>query len=98
MAAKLPSSGNTNANTSKDHNTKGMLVGIHAEWNDLLGKQVQVRLGGRIIRTGYVEAVTVAADALWIAAEGVEPRVLYEKARGHTMLPVSGQAAGEHQH
>jgi hypothetical protein len=64
-------------------------MGNHAEWNDLVGRQVQVRQAGSTIRTGYVEAVTDAADVLWIAAHGVEPRALYEKAQGHIVLPLS---------
>ncbi|NKX56667.1 hypothetical protein [Arthrobacter mobilis] len=64
-------------------------MGIRAEWNDLAGLQVQIQKDGRTIRTGQVETVTAAADALWIAAHGIEPRALYEKAQGHTVLPVS---------
>lgn len=60
-----------------------------AAWDDLPGHEVHILKDGRVIRTGYVEAVTVAADALWIAAEGVEARALYEKARGHVALPIS---------
>ncbi|MEV8147448.1 hypothetical protein AB0O52_04775 [Arthrobacter sp. NPDC080073] len=78
---------------SKILTTKGILVGNDAGWSDLFGRKVQVHKDGRTVRTGYVEAVTVAADALWIAAEGVEPRALYEKAQGYTILPVSGQEA-----
>lgn len=66
-------------------------MGNHGEWNDLVGCQVQIQKDGRTIRTGHVEAVTVAADALWIEAYGAEPRALYEKAQGHQVLPVSGQ-------
>ena len=64
-------------------------MGNPAEWSDLVGRQVQVQQDGRTIRTGYVEAVTAAADALWIAAHGIERRSLYEKAQGHTVLPVT---------
>ncbi|MFE4078704.1 hypothetical protein [Paenarthrobacter sp. YIM B13468] len=60
-----------------------------AAWDELPGHEVHILKDGRVIRTGYVEAVTVAADALWIAAEGVEARALYEKARGHVVLPIS---------
>jgi hypothetical protein len=63
----------------------------HAEWKDLLGRQVRIQKDGHTIRTGQVEAVTVAADALWIAAHGIETRALYEKKQGHIVLPVSEQ-------
>ncbi|GAA1787266.1 hypothetical protein GCM10009712_38380 [Pseudarthrobacter sulfonivorans] len=61
----------------------------HTEWNDLVGRMVQVQKNGHTIRTGQVEAVTVTADALWIRAVGAEPRALYEKAEGHKVLPIS---------
>jgi hypothetical protein len=67
-------------------------MGNHAEWNDLIGQEVRIQKDGRTIRTGRVDAVSVAGDTLWIAAHGVEPRSLYEKAQGHTVLPVSEQA------
>ncbi|MDR6507615.1 hypothetical protein J2805_003322 [Arthrobacter oryzae] len=35
-----------------------------ADWNELVGLEVHVLKNGRVIRTGYVEAVTMAADAL----------------------------------
>ena len=63
-------------------------MGDPADWKDLAGRQVQVQKEGRTIRTGYVEDVAVTADALWLEAYGVEPRTLYEKARGYTALPV----------
>ena len=77
--------------SSIDRNTKGIVMGNHAEWNELVGRQVRIQHHGRTIRTGYVEEVTEAADALWIAAHGIERRALYEKAQGHTVLPVPEQ-------
>ena len=68
-------------------------MGNHPNWEELVGRQVHVRKDGRIIRTGYVDAVTYAADAVWIQAYGAEPRALYEKARGHAVLPASDPAA-----
>lgn len=58
-------------------------------WKYLAGRQVKVLVEGRTLRTGYVKDVTVAADPLWLEADGVEPRALYEKAQGHAVLPVS---------
>jgi len=59
-------------------------------WNDLAGRAVQIRKDGRIIRNGYVEAVTPAADILWLGVYGAEPRALFEKAEGYTVWPVPG--------
>lgn len=69
-------------------------MGNHPRWEDLVGLWVHVRKGGRIIRTGQVDAVTFAADALWIQAHGAEPRALYEKAQGHSVLPVPVPTSG----
>lgn len=63
-----------------------------SNWKDLAGQQVRVQKEGRTIRTGYVKDVAVSADALWIEADGVEPRALYEKAQGHVVLPVTRAA------
>jgi hypothetical protein len=73
-------------------------MGSHEEWNDLVGRRVQIQHHGRTIRTGYVDAVTEAADALWIAAHGVERRTLYEKAQGHTVLPVPEHEGADRGH
>jgi hypothetical protein len=55
-------------------------------WANLVGCWVQVHKDGRLVRTGYVDAVTESADALWIAAYGCEGRAMYEKAQGHAIL------------
>jgi hypothetical protein len=75
--------------TSTNRNTKGIIMGNPAEWNEMVGQLVQIQHHGRTIRIGYIEGVTEAADALWIAAYGIEGRALYEKAQGHTVLPVT---------
>ena len=33
-------------------NMKGIVMGNHAEWSDLVGRQVQIQKDGRTIRTG----------------------------------------------
>ena len=73
-------------------------MGHRGEWNDLVGRQVEVQQHGRTIRTGRVEAMTAAADALWVAAHGVEPRALYEKAQGYTFLPVFEHEGASHEY
>jgi hypothetical protein len=69
-----------------------------AKWNDLVGRLVQVQHRGRTIRTGYVEEVTEGADALWIEAHGIDGRALYEKAQGHTVLPVTEHERADRGH
>lgn len=57
-------------------------------WDDLVGLHVRIQKGGRTVRTGHVEAVTATADALWVSAQGLDSRTLYEKAEGYTVLPL----------
>jgi hypothetical protein len=59
-------------------------------WNDLLGQQVQIHKHGRFIRSGYVEDVTYAGDALWLQGHGADPRMLYLKADGFVPEVLSG--------
>ena len=60
-----------------------------ADWKDLAGRRVQVQKEGRIIRTGRVKDIAVTADVLWLEADGVEPRALYDKSLGYRILPIS---------
>ncbi|MGF9660884.1 hypothetical protein AAIH25_03325 [Arthrobacter crystallopoietes] len=59
------------------------------DWNDLIGQWVQILKDGGIVRTGYVEDVTHAADALWLQGHGAEPRRLFLKADGFTAKAIS---------
>ena len=66
---------------------------INTDWKGLLGQQVHVQKDGKVIRTGYVEDVVDSADILWLEADGVKQRALFERAQGYTILPVSGALA-----
>ncbi|MET3923125.1 hypothetical protein [Arthrobacter sp. UYEF20] len=62
--------------------------GTEHEWNNLIGRPVQVWKNGHLIRTGYVDDVAQAAGALWLEGHGVEGRALYQKADGYSAKPV----------
>lgn len=66
---------------NKNCDTKGSSMGDHADCKELVGRQVQVQIEGRTIRTGYVEDVADTADALWLEAYGVQPRPCMKKRR-----------------
>ena len=70
-------------------------MGDHADWKDLAGRHIQVQKEGRTIRTGYVRDVTVTGDAFWLEADGADPRTLYEKAQGYTVLPIQPSEASK---
>jgi hypothetical protein len=58
-------------------------------WTNLAGRAVQIRKDGLIVRSGHVDAVTPAADVLWLGVHGADPRALFEKAEGYTAWPVA---------
>ncbi len=73
-------------------------MGNHANWRDLAGRQVEVRKEGQIIRTGYVVDVAFSTDILWLEADGVNQRALFEKAMGYTICPSPTSPGASHEH
>jgi hypothetical protein len=63
-----------------------------SNWKDFIGQQVQICKNNTTVRVGYVEAVTHAADALWLQGYGVDPRMLYAKADGFSVKALSTRA------
>ena len=55
------------------------------DWADLHGEHVQIRQQGRKVRHGRVDAVTADASVLWIEANGLFLRTLFEKSQGYTV-------------
>ena len=52
----------------------------YSQWNALIGARVEIRHHGIVIRNGTVDAATDDSSVLWVAAEGVQPRTMYEAA------------------
>jgi nucleoid-associated protein YgaU len=55
------------------------------EWLPLAGEFVEVRLDEQLIRSGWVDAVTSDGEILWIAAQGAEPRTMFERSQCFTV-------------
>ena len=53
------------------------------DWSTLTGAWVEMRLDGCPVRLGYVEEVMPDSSVLWIAADGVHTRTLFEAASGY---------------
>ncbi|WP_336715251.1 hypothetical protein [Arthrobacter sp. USHLN218] len=53
------------------------------DWQEILDQWVQIRKDGRVVRTGYVDAVTDRADILWLRGHGAQQRQLFEKTEGY---------------
>ncbi len=53
------------------------------DWLPLTGETVQIRINGRAVRTGLVDAVTTDNQILWLASDGVHQRRMISKADGY---------------
>lgn len=55
------------------------------EWSMLVGAVVDVRREGVFVRTGLVEDTTPSGDTAWIAADGLDRRIMIEKSAGYDL-------------
>lgn len=58
------------------------------DWTKLVGKRVELRKGGQVVRTGFVKDVLDSADVLWLEAERFRQRTLIDKSMGFTIRPM----------
>jgi ribosome maturation factor RimP len=56
---------------------------LQPDWQRAVGQHVEVQLNGKIIRAGTVEAVMPDDSILWISADGVDTREMFEKVDGN---------------
>lgn len=54
-----------------------------SEWHRLVGKRVTVWKGGKFLRIGVVEMAATSGTTAWIAADGIEARMMIEKDAGY---------------
>ncbi|WP_309076174.1 hypothetical protein [Paenarthrobacter sp.] len=57
--------------------------GLRADWAQLNGHTVEVWLMGRHVLTGVVEQAADDDSVLWIAADGLSTRKLFDKSTGY---------------
>lgn len=55
---------------------------LQPDWQRALGQYVEIRLKGKTVRTGTVDAVMPDNSILWISAEVPCPRQMVERADG----------------
>ena len=55
------------------------------EWQLLIGMLVEVRRNGMLLGVGLVDNATASGDVAWIAADGINPRYMVEKAGGYEL-------------
>lgn len=71
-----------------------MTVYKHEDWNHLINTPVEIRQHGQTIRTGIVDSAMPDSSALWIAAEAIHPRQIYEAALGYEVWVVPQELSG----
>ncbi len=59
------------------------------DWPQLVGKQVELRFGGMVVRTGEVEEATADSSVLWLRFDGNHGRQMVARTDGYEILPVS---------
>lgn len=55
------------------------------DWQFLVGCEVDVRRGRRLLRTGTIDAATDDGNIVWLSSQGVQQRRLLTKADGHDL-------------
>lgn len=60
-----------------------MQIHLLQDWRLGLGHYVEVKRNGRTTRTGMVDEVMSDGSILWLAAAGVDPREMVERAGGN---------------
>lgn len=63
-------------------------------WFALVGARVEIRNGGRTVRAGTVEDAMPDSSVLWLAADGNQPRALYEAAEGYEAWTEPNESEG----
>jgi hypothetical protein len=76
--------------------TQGRQVNVEkrSNWDQLVDALVEIRLEGRVIRTGFVDAAMPDSSHVWIAADGVSGRQLFDAADGYEVWVTPQQLTG----
>ena len=58
-------------------------LGLRADWARLAGRSVEVWLQGERVAAGVVDQAAADGSVLWIAAEGISTRRIFDKSSGY---------------
>ena len=58
-------------------------LGLRADWARLPGRSVEVWLKGECVASGVVDQAAEDGSVLWIAAEGITTRRIFDKSSGY---------------
>ncbi|UTT69189.1 hypothetical protein NMQ03_18665 [Arthrobacter sp. DNA4] len=59
------------------------VLGLRADWARLTGRSVEVWLHGEHVASGVVDQASEDGSVLWIAAEGISTRRIFDKSSGY---------------
>ena len=68
---------------TKDASTAKKSLGLRADWARLPGHSVEVWLLGEHVASGLVDQAAEDDSVLWIAAEGISTRRIFDKSSGY---------------
>ncbi|UKA70723.1 hypothetical protein [Arthrobacter sp. FW306-06-A] len=63
--------------------SSGKVLGLRSDWARLPGRSVEVWLLGEHVATGVVDQAAEDGSVLWIAAEGISTRRIFDKSSGY---------------
>ena len=63
--------------------TSKKTLGLRADWARLPGRSVEVWLQGERVASGVVDQAAEDGSVLWIAAEGISTRRIFDKSSGY---------------
>ncbi|MDQ0767505.1 hypothetical protein QF031_000254 [Pseudarthrobacter defluvii] len=63
--------------------TSKKALGLRADWARLPGRSVEVWLKGEHVASGVVDQAAEDGSVLWIAAEGISTRRIFDKSSGY---------------
>jgi hypothetical protein len=63
--------------------TSKTALGLRADWARLPGRSVEVWLRGEHVASGVVDQAAEDGSVLWIAAEGISTRRIFDKSSGY---------------
>jgi hypothetical protein len=77
----LPTARETQAATNGSE--RKMSLHLQPDWQRTLGQDVEIRVCGKPVRTGTIEAVMPDNSILWISADGADSRQMLARADGY---------------
>ena len=58
---------------------------LQSEWFPVIGEIVEIRLNDTTVRRGMVDGVTSDDQILWMAADGAELRMMFERSQDYSV-------------